>query len=307
MKRALRDGLSATQKTLPSAYLYDDLGSMLFEAITLLPEYQVARVDFELLSARVNDLLATLAGPVELVELGPGHGNKARVVLEALTRHQGRTRFVAVDVSRAALHGCQRHLEDLSLVDVVQVEGTFVEGLRRAPAALPGHRRAVLFLGSNLSNFDRRESSAFFRDVRASLRPGDTLVLSTDLEKPADRLLPAYDDAHGVTAAFNKNVLARLNREYGAQFDLGDFVHRARWNPEARRIEMHLEALRAVSVEVPVLEVTVHLERGETIWTESSHRFSLAELEQWGREAGFQRAAAWTSEGWALGLSVFVA
>jgi len=307
MNELIRAGLTARQKKLPSALLYDDLGSALFEAITLLPEYEVARVDTALLAASIGEALTLLPGPLDVVELGPGHGRKARLVLEPLAARQPSTRFVAIDVSVAALEGCRRHLEDLSTVAVTGVEATFLDGLLRAPVRPAGHRRLVLFLGSNLSNFDRAESPQFFRDVRAALEPGDAMLLSTDLEKPAARLLPAYDDALGVTAAFNKNVLVRLNREYGATFDLSAFTHEAQWNAEARRVEMHLRALRETSAHVRALELELRFATGETVWTESSHRFNLGELHVWGLESGLACKRSWTNDAWPLALSLFIA
>lgn len=307
MNELIRAGLTARQKTLPAALLYDDLGSVLFEAITLLPEYEVARVDTALLADSIGEALALLPGPLEVVELGPGHGRKARLVLEPVAARQPSTRFVAIDVSAAALAGCRRHLEDLSTVTVTGLEATFLDGLRRAPVRPAGHRRLVLFLGSNLSNFDRAESAQFFREVRAALEPGDAMLLSTDLEKPAARLLPAYDDALGVTAAFNKNVLAHLNREYGATFDLASFTHEARWNAQARRVEMHLRALREMTTQVRGLELELRFAAGETVWTESSHRFNLGELRAWGLESSLACTKSWTSQAWPLALSLFTA
>ncbi len=303
---AIRSGLTSRPKTLPSALLYDALGSSLFEAITLLPEYAVARVDLALLQAHAASALALMPGALELVELGPGHGRKARVVLNALRKRQAATSFVAVDVAAAALEGCRRHLEDLEGVTVRCVEDLFIPGLARAPRE-PGCRRLVLFLGSNLSNFDRVAAPAFLADVRSTLAPGDGLLLSADLEKGPERLLPAYDDALGVTAAFNKNLLARLNRELGADFDLSAFAHEARWNAAERRVEMHLRADRPCDVRLGRLALTVRFERGETIWTESSHRFNVPELQAWGSEAGFSTAATWVDPAWPLALTLFVA
>lgn len=307
MDELIREGLTAQQKRLPAALLYDELGSALFEAITQLPEYEVARVDAALLEANVAEALSLLAGELEVVELGPGHGKKASTVLEALGRRQPRSRLVAVDVSGAALEGCRRHLERLPGVEVVTVESTFIAGLLQAGTRVGQQRRLVLFLGSNLSNFDRRESLQFLRDVRASLEPGDALLLSADLEKPAARLLPAYDDALGVTAAFNRNVLLRLNREYGANFDVAAFAHEARWNSAHRRVEMHLRATRAQRVWVPRLELDLHFATGETVWTESSHRFSLEELRAWGFEARLACTRSWVDPDWPLALCLFVA
>lgn len=307
MNELIRRGLAAKQKTLPAALLYDELGSALFEAITLLPEYEVARVDTRQLEDKVSEVLANLPGQLEVVELGPGHGRKARVVVNELVKRQATTSFIAVDVAAAALEGCRRHLEELHSVTVTGIEDTFVAGLARAPKRPPGHRRLVLFLGSNLSNFDRKESVEFLREVREALEPGDALLLSADLEKPAARLLPAYDDALGVTAAFNKNVLSRLNREFGARFEVGHFEHEARWNAGARRVEMHLRATRSCEVRVDQLELDLHFDKGETIWTESSHRFNLEELRAWGSEVSLPCTWSSVDEGWPLALTLFVA
>lgn len=305
MRDEVRRGLLAPQKTLPCALLYDDLGSVLFEAITHLPEYEVGRADLRVLEQHAREVTTSLEGRVDVIELGPGHGRKARLVLTELLRTQREVDFVAIDVSAAALEGCRRELQALSGVKVTAVEGAFIDGLRRAPRFAP--RRLVLFLGSNLSNFDRVESAAFLAAVRATLEPGDALLLSADLEKPERLLLAAYDDALGVTAAFNRNILARLNRELGANFDLSVFTHQARWNGAARRIEMHLRAERACDVSIPALDLCLSFRPLETIWTESSHRFNVDELQEWARDARFATAARWVDRAWPLALMLFVA
>lgn len=304
MDQLIRHGLTQPQKQLPSALLYDALGSMLFEAITFLPEYGVTRADLRLLEAHRDEMVAG-PGELELVELGPGAGRKARLLVEAARARQPHVRFIAVDVSGQALEDCKRTLEQLDGVHVDTVAATYVKGLARvAKDRMPGTRRLVLFLGSNLSNFDRAEALAFLRDVRAQLAPGDALLLATDLDKHPERLLPAYDDPLGVTAAFDKNLLVRLNREWGADFPLDAFVHRAKWNAAARRVEMHLEATRALEVRVASLELTVRFEQGETIWTESSHRFSVEELRRWGAEAGFETTKQWVDEEWPFAQTI---
>lgn len=298
MDDLIRSGLSGAQKTLPSALFYDDLGSALFDAITFLPEYEVTRAGTRLLQAHREAIVAS-TGELEVVELGPGTGRKARILLEALLQRQPGVRFFAVDVSAQALQDCQRSLEQLRGVRVETVQGTYLDGLQQA-ALRRGHgaRRLVLFLGSNLSNFDRQEAPQFLRDVRQRLLPGDRLLLATDLDKPAAQLLPAYDDALGVTAAFDKNALLRLNRDYGADFDLGNFVHEARWNVEHRRIEMHLRARAACTVQVPRLELTVEFAAGESIWTESSHRFLPQELRDFAAVAGYRCVDQWIDAAW---------
>ena len=195
---AILQGLRARPKTLPTALLYDALGSALFEAITELPEYGLTRADLRLIDAHAADAVRALGGPLDVVELGPGGGRKAALFLPAVTARQPSTVFTAIDVSASALRECRHALEGIDTVEVRCVEATYLDGLRRAPR-VPGARRLVLFLGSNLSNFDRRDALAFLRDVRAALLPGDALLLATDLEKPAAALLPAYDDALGVS------------------------------------------------------------------------------------------------------------
>ncbi len=291
-------GLTLTQKQLPSALLYDALGSMLFEAITFLPEYGVTRAGVRLLQRHRAEMVAG-DKTLELVELGPGAGRKARLLIEAALKQQPTVRFIGVDVSAQALDDCQFTLEQLDGVTVEKVQASYIEGLERsAKQRRPGVRRLVLFLGSNLSNFDRPEAQRFLHAVRAQLVPGDALLLATDLDKDPARLLPAYDDALGVTAAFDKNALVRLNREWGADFPLEAFTHRSRWNAQERRVEMHLEAQRALTVRVAALGVTVTFAPGETIWTESSHRFAIDELRAWGEAAGFTVSKQWLDDEW---------
>jgi L-histidine Nalpha-methyltransferase len=301
---AVLRGLRGSPRTLPSALLYDALGSALFEAITELPEYGLTRADLRLIEAHAGDAVAALDGTVDVVELGPGGGRKAALFMRAVTARQPRAVFTGIDVSASALRECRRALEQLDGVEVRCVEGTYLDGLRGAER-VQGARRLVLFLGSNLSNFDRRDALAFLRDVRATLLPGDALLLATDLEKPAAALLPAYDDALGVTAAFDRNLLVRLNRECGADFQLADFAHEARWSAPERRIEMHLVARRAC--EVRLLGEAFAFAAGDSIWTESSHRFRVDELRAWADESGFRCARQWTDAAWPFAHSLFLA
>lgn len=307
LAEAVRGGLAAAQRTLPPALLYDDLGSALFEAITHLPEYELTRADLRLLAAHAGEAAEALGVLAEVLELGPGGGRKAAVFVAAVLRRQPRVRFVAVDVSPAALAECRRTLEPLGQVEVALVRGAYLEGLRATTAAPAPGRRAVLFLGSNLSNFDRAEAQGFLREVRACLATGDGFLLATDLDKEPERLLPAYDDSLGVTAAFNRNLLVRLNRDFGADFDLGAFAHQVRWNAAERRIEMHLRAIRPCAVRVARLGLELRFAEGETIWTESSHRFGLDELRGWAEAAGFRCQRQWVDERWPFAHSLLVA
>jgi L-histidine N-alpha-methyltransferase len=300
LTEAIRRGLSSRPLQLPSALFYDALGSQLFEAITLLPEYGVSRTGLRMLHAHAAEMVA-LPGEIELLELGPGGGGKARILVDALRLRQERVRFVGVDVSQEALNQCRRTLEEIPGVTAAGVCDEYVPGLRRAVSLrTPGTRLLVLFLGSNISNFARDDARTFLRDVREALQPGDVMMLAADLEKPASVLLPAYDDALGVTAAFNKNALQRLNREWGANFDLDAWSHVARWNEAERRVEMHLRALRPQHVRIERLSLSVDVREGETIWTESSHRFRIDELQDWAKAAGFRWCGAWIDAEWPL-------
>ncbi|MFO0647151.1 MAG: L-histidine N(alpha)-methyltransferase [Polyangiales bacterium] len=297
-------GLRGAPPSLPSVLLYDDLGSALFEAITHLPEYELTRADVRLIEGHTRDELDALPGHLDVVELGPGAGRKALVFLRTLCERQERVSFAAIDVSPSALEGCRRTLEELPAVSFRAVVATYLDGLRMVPRA-EGTRRLVLFLGSNLSNFDRREAVDFLRGVRATLEPGDALLLGTDVSATAERLIPAYDDALGVTAAFNRNVLARLNREWGADFELRDFTHEARWNAPERRIEMHLVATRDTGAKL--FGETFRFAKGASIWTESSHRFDVRELRAWATETGFGCAGQWVDARWPFAHSLLVA
>ncbi|MFQ5724269.1 MAG: L-histidine N(alpha)-methyltransferase, partial [Terriglobia bacterium] len=283
----VRAGLERSgQKQLPSKYLYDDVGSALFEVITRLPEYGLTRADQRLFERHAGDLVALLPNPVAVAELGSGSGKKTRWLLEALVRRQQPVTYCPIDISPAALEACRQELASLDCVRVRPFERTYLDGLREVATRRPaGEHLLVLFLGSTIGNFDRPVGEQFLADVRRALRPGDTVLLSTDLEKPIPQLLAAYDDSLGVTAAFNLNLLARLNRELGADFDLSRFRHEAHWNPAERRIEMHLRSTTEQTVTLRQADLTVKFARDETIWTESSHKYNGDEVCQIGQRA----------------------
>jgi dimethylhistidine N-methyltransferase len=298
---AVSAGLRASPKRLPAALLYDDLGSALFDAITLLPEYEVTRADLRLLE-RHGAQVAELLPARHLVELGPGSGAKAALFLSRWPTTP--LRFTAIDVSEAALRMCRRTLAPLEHVHTTTLQADYLEGLARLE---PGSaRRLVLFLGSNLSNFERGDAAAFIAAIAATLRPGDGVLLATDLDKPASVLVPAYDDAAGVTAAFNRNLLVRLNRELDGDFDVRAFRHEARWSDGERRIEMHLVATRAMEVTLRATGEVFSFAAGESLWTESSHRFRAGELREWGRAAGLETKAQWVDPAWAFAHTLFM-
>src|SRR5437899_6981758 len=249
---AVREGLlKPGQRELPSKYLYDEVGSALFEAICLLPEYGLTRADARLLQTHAQEIVDRLPSPIHVAELGSGSGKKTRWILEALSRRQ-RTYYFPIEISPAALAACEKELGQIDLVSMVGYEQPYLEGLRAvAEGRAEQDHLLVLFLGSTIGNFDRDAGDAFLREMRAILQTGDALLLGTDLEKSVELQLLAYDDPAGVTAAFNLNLLARINRELGADFDLSSFEHHARWNRVERRIEMHLRSTRRQTVHIP--------------------------------------------------------
>ena len=304
----VRAGLTRIgQKELPSKYLYDDVGSALFEVISHLPEYGLTRADERLLRRHAREIVDRVAGSVAVAELGSGSGRKTRWLLEAFCRRQ-RTSYYPVEISHSALVMCQRELSDIDAISIVGFEREYLDGLLEVAAYRKGGQHLlVLFLGSTIGNFDRQAATNFLSNVRCILQPGDSLLLGTDLEKPSSQLIAAYDDELGVTAAFNLNLLARVNRELGADFDLAQFRHLAKINPEARSVEMHLESVRRQVVNIPGAEIAIEFQQGETIWTESSHKYSAEELFQTAREAGFRCEVQWIDEQWPFAENLLIA
>jgi len=304
----VRAGLTrANQKELPSKYLYDDVGSALFEVISHLPEYGLTRADERLLRRHAREIVERVAGPVAVAELGAGSGRKTRWLLEAFCRRQ-RTSYYPVEISHSALVMCERELSDIDAISIVGFEREYLDGLLEVAACRKkGQHLFVLFLGSTIGNFDRPAGIQFLSDVRCILQPGDSLLLGTDLEKSASQLIGAYDDELGVTAAFNLNLLSRINRDLGADFVLKEFEHEARINDEARSVEMHLRSTRRQIVSIPAAEVVVEFQEGETIWTESSHKYSLDEVHDMARRAGFRCEVQWVDHEWPFAENLFVA
>ena len=306
----VRIGLGrAGQKTLPSKYLYDDVGSALFEAISRLPEYGLTAADERILRSGAGEIVGRVAGPLIVSELGSGSGRKTRWLLEALARRQPVTRYFPIDISAAALRQCERELDRLPSLRFEGIESDYLGGLRHvARRREPGQRVLLLFLGSTIGNFDRPVAEAFLHQVRQCLKSGDGLLLGSDLEKPVPRLIAAYDDAAGVTAAFNRNLLVRVNRELDADFDLRAFEHVVRYDADERRIEMHLRARSAQEVSVPAADLRVRFAAGETIWTESSHKFAPREAEVLGGRAGFGGVGGqWVDQKWPFAETLLIA
>jgi L-histidine N-alpha-methyltransferase len=291
------------QKELPSKYLYDELGTALFDAITHLPEYGLTRADNRLLRAHAREVAALFDAPPVVTELGSGTGQKSRVVLEAFG---GRQKYYPIDVSADALAACGQELVDVA--EVFPVCGSYLDGLARVTSQRRvGETLLVLFLGSTIGNFERACAREFLLELRDRLQPGDAFLLGADLVKPADQLIAAYDDPTGVTAAFNLNLLGRVNRELDAAFDLRAFEHEAHYNARERRIEMHLRSTVDQTVAIGLANIAVRFSKDETIWTESSHKFERAELDRMAGEAGFNVRATWVDGEWPFAETLWIA
>lgn len=306
--REVREGLGKPgQKELPSKYLYDEVGTALFEAITLLPEYGLTRADERLLRQYAPALLEHLPPPVVVAELGSGNGRKTRWLLEALARREP-VAYFPVDTSPAALANCRKELSGMGGLSIVGLETSYLEGLREvASRRRPGRTLLVLFLGSTVGNFDRPAAENFLREIRQGLAPGDALLLGTDLEKPVADMLLAYDDPAGVTAAFNLNLLARINRELGGDFALRNFAHEARYNDRERRIEMRLRSTKRQTVTIRAADFTCTLEEGETIWTEACHKYRTEEIPGMARRTGYVCEAQWVDGEWPFAENLWLA
>jgi len=306
--RAVREGLSKPgQRELPSIYLYDDLGTVLFEAITLLPEYGLTRADERLIQRHSSAILEQLPSPLLVAELGSGNGRKTRRLLERLAFREPVTYF-PIDISSAALVKCRQEMLGLGAVSIVGLEKSYLDGLREVTARRRSRQTLlVLFLGSAIGNFNSPAAEDFLREIRSCLRPGDALLLGTDLVKPVDELLLAYDDPGGVTAAFNLNLLGRINRELGGNFLLRNFQHEVRYDRRLRRIEMHLRSTRSQTVTIQDADCTCALAEGETIWTEACHKFDTEELPAMARRTGFLCEAQWVDGEWPFAENLWVA
>ncbi|WP_217231722.1 L-histidine N(alpha)-methyltransferase [Streptomyces anulatus] len=294
-------GLTRHPKSLPPKWFYDARGSELFEEITRLPEYYPTRAEREILAARAEEIAAA-SGARTVIELGSGSSEKTRHLLDVLPELHS---YVPVDVSESALTGAADSLlaehPDLSVHALI---ADFTGGL-----ALPGTPgpRLVAFLGGTIGNLLPEERAAFLRSVRSLLSPGDALLLGTDLVKDEETLVAAYDDAAGVTAAFNKNVLNVVNRELGADFPLDDFDHLAVWNPRDRWIEMRLRARRALSVKIRELDLVVPFEAGEELRTEVSAKFRREDVREELAAAGMRLTQWWTDSAGRFALSLATA
>jgi dimethylhistidine N-methyltransferase len=297
----VKRGLSVRPYKIPPQYLYDDLGSSLFEAICHLPWYPITRAEKGLLRRHAPEVFARARRPLTIVELGCGTGEKLDLLLDAWDGTLDRLAVILIDISAAALRQSARLIAARGTVPVTCHHALYADGLARTAPGRSG-ARLVLFLGSNLGNFDPGEACEFLQTVRAALGPEDLLLLGVDLVKPASVLQLAYDDPLGVTAAFDRNLLARMNRDLDANFDLAAFEHRALWNAGEHRVEMHLVSRLRQTVTVPAADCAVSFLPGETLWTESSYKYTRPTIEQMLRSAGLAPAETWIDERAAFAL-----
>lgn len=305
--RDVSAGLSSSPKTLPPKYFYDEKGSKLFEQICTLPEYYLTRAGTAIFQRYLPEIISFVNHDATLIELGSGNAAKTRIFIEALlgrqtidkaggTARQPRLHYIPIDISRSALEeSAESLLKDYRGLHITAYVGDYYTALHAIPRDVKGSR-LFLFLGSNIGNFEIPHAEEFLRTVRSVMSPDDRLLLSADLKKDKAILEAAYDDARGVTAAFNLNLLVRINRELGANFDLANFRHRAFYNESQGRIEIHLESLKPQRVRIPKAGLEVAFEQGETIHTENSYKYSLEQIRDLCTASGLSLEKTWLDE-----------
>ncbi|MGH9522376.1 MAG: L-histidine N(alpha)-methyltransferase [Terriglobales bacterium] len=286
-------GLTATPKSLPPKLFYDAEGSELFEEITRLPEYYLTRTELAILRERANEIARRTPARASIVELGAGSAAKTRTILQALADRRMQVHYYPVDISSTALKGAtaalRRELPSVRISPTCADLGGDLRFLRDVPAP-----RVVLYIGSSIGNMEPEEAADFLLRVRRRLAPGDAFLLGADLVKDRHTLVAAYDDAAGVTAQFNLNLLARINRELGGHFDLRTFRHIALWNAKQHRMEIYLESEIEQQIRIDALGLSIRFDAGEWIHTENSHKYTVAGVRRMLRNAGFTPRAVWT-------------
>src|SRR5271157_3376785 len=292
MALEVREGLSATPKHLPAKLFYDEIGSELFEQITELPEYYLTRTERSILERFASEILEQAGPSLTLAELGAGTASKTCILIEELLRRQSRALFYPIDVSPSALSEAVRQLgRQFPSLRVNPVVTDYTGGVP-ALGRITG-RKLVLYIGSSIGNFEQPDAVRLLRRIRQTLRTGDALLLGADFAKSPKILLPAYDDAQGVTARFTKNLLARLNRELDADFNLELFRHVALWNRRQSRMEIYLGSTAAQTVFIPALDMDLYIEPGERINTENSYKYTEEMIESLLRKSGFKLEQSW--------------
>lgn len=306
----VRAGLLSRPRKLFPKYFYDELGSQLFEAICLLPEYYLTRAEDEIIERYAEEIVAEVPGPLRLVEMGSGSASKTRRIIEAILKEQQELLYVPVDISATALETSSRVLlQAYPRLSINALAGDYYSGLNALQSSRTQNetRTLALFLGSNIGNFDAGEAREFLHALRRVLRPGDALLLGADLKKERGVLQAAYDDSLGVTAAFNLNLLVRINRELGGDFDLSAFRHFVRYDEEAGRIEIYAKSLRRQVVNIRSLGLEVEFEEGELVHTENSYKYDMEDLARLARETGFTISRTWLDSMQRFSSNLFVA
>jgi len=291
--QAVEDGLGGERLSLPCRFLYDEVGSQLFEQICELPEYYLTRAEHEILTRHSDEIAARCPSPLFLAELGSGSATKTRRLIEAFLRHQGELRYVPVDISQSILEqATEALLADYHGLTITAIASEYREGLRHLgkDTRLP---KLIAWLGSNIGNFARADAHHFVNGIRDAMGAEDRLLLGIDLRKDARALERAYDDSSGVTARFNKNLLVRINRELGGAFDLADFRHRARVVDHGGRVEIGIVCQRDCEVWIAALDQSFRFARGDFIHTEDSTKYSEREIAQLADAAGLRVDARW--------------
>lgn len=292
--REVKIGLESRPKRLACRFFYDREGSVLFDAISRLPEYYLTRTELTILQGHAAELADRLPGALDLVELGSGSAAKTRVLIRAFLRGRLGLRYVPVDISRDFLEQtCRSLLEEFATLDVVAIAGEYEEGVRHLSLDEGGRQKLILWLGSNVGNLDRPEAAAFLGRLRAAMSSRDHLLVGIDLRKDRAVLEKAYDDSRGVTAAFNRNLLARINRELGGAFDLEEFEHRAVYDENEGRVEMYLVSTKSQRVRIDALDLDIDFAAREAIHTENSYKYSLDEIQSLAVAAGFRVEQQW--------------
>jgi L-histidine N-alpha-methyltransferase len=302
----VRSGLLARPKRLPPRCFYDDVGSALFEAITHLPEYYLTRAELGILRESAGEIVAAMGEPIDLLELGSGSSTKTRALIAAALERQTTLRYVPVDISSSILVASAKTLVDEYPALTVDAYAGEYLSLLEARALRSTRRTMALFLGSNIGNFEPEQATALLRALRDNLKPGDALLLGTDLKKSVERLELAYDDPAGVTAAFNRNVLARINRELGGDFEVRDFEHEAHYDPIRGAIDMYLVATGSCLVHVRDLELEIDFSEFESIHTESSYKYSVDDIDALAARSGYRFGQMWPDAAFDYALSLLV-
>jgi L-histidine N-alpha-methyltransferase len=304
----VRQGLTTSPKKLNPKCLYDSLGSAIFDAICCLPWYRITRAENELLSRKASKLVDTIGAPIRIIELGCGSGEKTVTLLKACQTFGQKTSVHLIDISSSALAWSEQRLREFEKAFVVTHQSDYEEGMQAASAyRQPEETLLLMFLGSSLGNLGTLSSIELLQKIRKNLRVGDALLLGVDLVKPEEELLKAYDDPLGVTAAFNRNVLLRINTELGGNFNLDHFKHRIIWNHEAARIEMHLVSTENQEVLIPLADCNTSFTVGESIWTESSHKFEIETIVDLVEKANFCSCEQWIDQEARFALTLFTA